>query len=99
MLIAKRGMPEGTTVLLIMMSIVCGRSFAMALNRLIDRHIDAQNPRTKDREIPAGRLGTGEVLAFLGATLAGLLWATSKLPPLCMKLLPVALFLLVSYSY
>lgn len=99
MLIAKRGMPEGSTIGLILLSIFCGRSFAMGLNRVIDRHIDARNPRTKDREIPAGRLGMGEVLLFLAVTLAGLLAATSKLPPLCMKLLPLALFLLVSYSY
>lgn len=99
MLIAQRGLPAASTVGLVMTSIVCGRSFAMALNRVIDRHIDARNPRTKDRELPAGRLGLGEVLLFLALALAGLIWSVSLLPPLCMKLLPLALFLLVSYSY
>ncbi|AHV98088.1 UbiA-like polyprenyltransferase [Paenibacillus sabinae] len=75
------------------------RSAAMGLNRLIDRVSDAKNPRTAGRAIPAGLLKVGEVIAFIAFSFFLLFWAAFKLNPLSAKLLPIAVFLLVFYSF
>ncbi|WP_342561819.1 UbiA-like polyprenyltransferase [Paenibacillus sp. FSL R7-0345] len=75
------------------------RSAAMGLNRLIDRISDAKNPRTAGRAIPAGLLKVGEVSVFIAISFFLLFWAAFKLNPLSAKLLPVAVFLLVFYSF
>jgi 4-hydroxybenzoate polyprenyltransferase len=75
------------------------RTAAMGLNRLIDPDIDARNPRTAGRAIPAGLIGKGLTLTFVIASLVLLLAAAAKLNPLCLKLAPLALFFLVLYSY
>ncbi|MEK5238470.1 UbiA-like polyprenyltransferase [Paenibacillus sp. FSL L8-0470] len=75
------------------------RSAAMGLNRLIDRISDAKNPRTAGRAIPAGLLKVGEVIIFIGISFFLLFWAAFKLNPLSAKLLPIAVFLLVFYSF
>lgn len=75
------------------------RSAAMGLNRLIDRISDAKNPRTSGRAIPAGLLKVGEVVIFIGISFFLLFWAAFKLNPLSAKLLPIAVFLLVFYSF
>jgi 4-hydroxybenzoate polyprenyltransferase len=69
------------------------------LNRLIDAAIDAQNPRTAGRAIPAGLIGKGATLAFIVAATGLMLLAAAMLNPLCLKLAPVALFFLMLYSY
>jgi 4-hydroxybenzoate polyprenyltransferase len=71
----------------------------MAMNRLFDAEIDARNPRTAGRAIPAGLLGKGTVLAFIVLSVCLLLYAASRLNPLCLYLSPVALFFLVLYSF
>jgi 4-hydroxybenzoate polyprenyltransferase len=71
----------------------------MGLNRVIDAEIDARNPRTSSRAIPAGLLGKGTVVVFIVLSLALLLFAAARLNPLCLKLAPVAVFFLVLYSY
>jgi 4-hydroxybenzoate polyprenyltransferase len=75
------------------------RSAAMGLNRLIDRISDAKNPRTAGRAIPAGLLKVGEVSVFIAISFFLLFWAAFKLNPLSAKLLPIAVFLLVFYSF
>lgn len=75
------------------------RSAAMSLNRLIDKAIDFRNPRTKDRALPAGLLQSAEVLLFILVSFALLFWAASNLEPIAMKLMPIAVFFLVIYSY
>ncbi|AIQ13512.1 UbiA-like polyprenyltransferase [Paenibacillus durus] len=75
------------------------RSAAMGLNRLIDRVSDAKNPRTAGRAIPAGLLKAGEVIVFVAFSFFLLFWAAFKLNPLSAKLLPIAVFLLVFYSF
>ncbi|WP_168119159.1 UbiA-like polyprenyltransferase [Paenibacillus sp. HB172176] len=75
------------------------RSAAMSLNRVIDKTIDLHNPRTKNRAIPAGLLKSAEVLVFILASFAILIWAASNLAPIAMKLMPIAVFFLVVYSY
>ncbi|SET52734.1 UbiA-like polyprenyltransferase [Paenibacillus sp. NFR01] len=75
------------------------RSAAMGLNRLIDRISDAKNPRTAGRAIPAGLLKVGEVALFVVFSFALLFLAAFNLNPLSAKLLPIAVFFLVFYSF
>lgn len=91
--------PNPATCLWILLAMVGGRTFAMAINRLIDATIDGENPRTQNRSIPAGRVKKSEawVLVLLAATLLSV--ATYQLPPICQQLLPVAFFILILYSY
>lgn len=83
----------------ILLAMVGARSAAMGLNRLIDKAIDARNPRTASRALPAGRLKPTEVLVYVALSFALLFWATFQLDPLAAKLLPIAVFMLVFYSY
>ena len=98
-LLAAGGLPGGHQLLWICLAMVGARTAAMGLNRLIDADIDARNPRTAGRAIPAGLIGKGITLTFICASLALLLAAAAKLNPLCLKLSPLALFFLVLYSY
>ncbi len=98
-LLAANGMPGIWQLLWIVLAMVGARTAAMGLNRLIDAEIDAQNPRTANRAIPAGMIGKGATLVFIVASLALLLVAAARLNPLCLKLAPLAVFFLVLYSY
>ena len=85
--------------LLVALAAVAARTAGMSLNRLIDRHIDARNPRTKVRELPAGKMKTAEGLALLvGSTLAYLA-ACAALGPWYLKIsiVPLAVFALYPY--
>jgi 4-hydroxybenzoate polyprenyltransferase len=83
----------------ITLAMVGARSAAMALNRLIDRHIDAKNPRTANRAIPAGLVSVPFVWGFVIVSFALLFLAAFQLNMLATQLLPVAVFFLVFYSY
>jgi 4-hydroxybenzoate polyprenyltransferase len=98
-LLAARGIPSGEKLFWIVMAMVGARTAAMGLNRLIDAEIDARNPRTAGRAIPAGLLGKGSVAGFIALSVLLLLYAAARLNPLCLWLSPVALFFLVLYSY
>lgn len=91
--------PTWTQVFWICLAMVGARSAAMGLNRLIDAKIDARNPRTATRHIPAGRVSVGEAWLFVGISTLLLLLSAWMLNPLCLLLSPVALFFLVLYSY
>jgi len=78
---------------------VGARTAAMGLNRLIDAEIDARNPRTANRAIPAGLIGKGATLVFIASATLLLLFAAKMLNPLCLMLSPVAIFFLVLYSF
>ena len=97
--LAVGGMPTANQFLFITLAMVGARTAAMSLNRLIDRHIDALNPRTKTRAIPAGLLGVTEVWIYTLLSIALLIYATMQLTPLATKLLPIAVGSLVIYSY
>ncbi|MGE0200030.1 MAG: UbiA-like polyprenyltransferase [Candidatus Melainabacteria bacterium] len=90
--------PPVMTVVWIVLAMVGGRTYAMAINRLLDARFDAANPRTRGRGIPAGRVKPVE--AWLLVAGAGLLFtlATMQLPPLCLQLLPLAFVILTVYS-
>lgn len=92
-------MPTWAQIGWVLMAMFGARSAAMGLNRLIDRASDAKNPRTANRAIPAGLLKIGEVIIFIVASFALLFWASSQLNSLSMKLLPIAVVMLVLYSY
>jgi 4-hydroxybenzoate polyprenyltransferase len=98
-LLAAQGMPSAIQIVWIVAAMVGARTAAMAMNRLIDAEIDARNPRTVGRAIPAGLIGKGITLFFIIAATALMLFAAAMLNPLCLKLSPVALFFLVLYSY
>jgi 4-hydroxybenzoate polyprenyltransferase len=98
-LLAAKGLPGGLQIFWIIMAMVGARTSAMGLNRLIDAEIDARNPRTAGRAIPAGLIGKGVTAVFILASLALLLLAAARLNPLCLKLAPLAVFFLVLYSY
>lgn len=98
-LLAANGLPSGRQVLWIILAMAGARTAAMGLNRLIDAEIDAKNPRTANRAIPAGLIGKGATLAFIAAATLLLLIAAKMLNPLCLKLSPVAIFFLVLYSF
>jgi 4-hydroxybenzoate polyprenyltransferase len=85
----------------ILLCMVAARSFAMAFNRLADRRLDAHNPRTAGRHLPAGILSVGQVSAFAAASAAGFIAATLLFSPNRLPLylaVPVLLFL-AGYSY
>ena len=92
-------LPEWSEVGWILLAMVGARSAAMGLNRLIDKTIDGRNPRTAIRALPAGLLKSGEVILFIIVSLALLFWAASQLNVLSVKLLPIAVIMLVFYSY
>jgi 4-hydroxybenzoate polyprenyltransferase len=88
-----------TVVLGIVVAMVAARTAAMGWNRIIDRHIDAKNPRTETREIPSGKISLKVAWAATLLSIALFVGAAAYLGPLCLKLSPLALFFLLGYSY
>lgn len=84
---------------LIAIAAVGARTAGMSLNRLIDRHIDARNPRTQVRELPAGKMKTAEAVALLAGSTAAYLAACAALGPWYLKVsvVPLAIFALYPY--
>ena len=97
--LAARGIPSLHTSIWIIVALVAARSAAMAFNRLVDATIDAANPRTRIRALPAGRLGKGFVTWFVVVTSAILIFAAYRLNPLAFYLSPVALAIIFLYSF
>ncbi|WP_462264730.1 UbiA-like polyprenyltransferase [Mucilaginibacter sp.] len=85
-------------LLLMLVCMVCARNAAMAFNRYLDREIDAKNPRTKVRDIPAGRITPGAALAFTIVNCVLFMAATFFINLLCFYLSPVALLVVLGYS-
>jgi 4-hydroxybenzoate polyprenyltransferase len=97
--LAVGGVPSAHDLLWLTLAMVGARSLAMALNRLIDAGIDARNPRTASREIPAGLLSNRAVIAFCLASLTLFLVAVWQLDPLVRWLWPVPVIAFVVYPY
>jgi 4-hydroxybenzoate polyprenyltransferase len=83
----------------ILVAMVGARSAAMAFNRIADRGIDAANPRTRSRDIPAGRVSVASASVFCAISAAVFVFAAWRLNPLCLALSPVALLVVLGYSY
>ncbi len=86
-------------LLLVLLCMVFARNSAMGFNRWLDRRFDLLNPRTSGREIPAGIISPGSALAFVIANSLLFIFTTWFINPLCFKLSPVALVILLFYSY
>ena len=92
------GWPGWRTFGLILISMVCARTCAMAFNRIADRKFDALNPRTAGRHLPTGRISFFSAVALCLLSGAGLLAASYFLNPICFYLSPVALVVICFYS-
>lgn len=98
-MLAANGVPGGRVVVWIVVAMVSARSAAMAFNRLADASIDAANPRTRTRALPAGVLTPAFVATFVCISCAVFVFAASQLNRLSFLLSPVALAVLLLYSY
>lgn len=97
--IAAGGVPAVATLGKIVLAVLLARTAAMAFNRWADRRLDAENPRTRDRAIPAGQLGAGFVLATVVVSAASFVATAAWIGPLPLALSPVALVVLLGYSF
>ena len=84
---------------LVLICMVTARSAAMAFNRYLDRHFDAQNPRTAIREIPKGLIAANNALRFVIVCCLLFMITCWFINALCFYLSPVALFVILFYSY
>ncbi|MGH9503840.1 MAG: UbiA-like polyprenyltransferase [Terriglobales bacterium] len=98
-MLAANGLPAGQQLLWIIVAMVAARSAAMAFNRLADASIDAANPRTRTRALPAGTLTPAFVATFVVVSCAVFVLAASQLTHLALLLSPVALALVLLYSF
>lgn len=99
LLVATDGRPRLELAGLVVLAAVAARTAAMAYNRYVDRHIDGQNPRTRERELPSGLIRPTQALALtVGASLV-FLAAAYALSPLCGLLAVPVLLILLGYSH
>lgn len=99
MAVAAGGRLNWVDLVLITIAMVGARTFAMAANRIIDRHIDARNPRTAQRELVTGVVTLKTAWIGAGVAIGVFLVAAAALNPLCLMLAPLALVPLVVYPY
>jgi len=98
-MLAAQGWPSAHALLWIVVAMVGARSAAMTFNRIVDRRVDAANPRTRGRALPAGTLSLRFAWGFLLASAAVFELACWRLNPLCLALSPLALGWVFFYSY
>jgi len=98
-MLAAHGFPRPMQLVWIIVCMVTARSAAMAFNRWADASLDAANPRTRTRAIPAGLLSKGFVAGFTCVMAALFMFAAGQLNPLTLLLSPVALGIIFAYSY
>ncbi len=91
--------PRLSQIGLILLAMVGARSAAMAFNRLVDLPFDARNPRTRGRALPQKQVTKAYVVAFIVVSAAVLVFAAAMLNPLAFKLSPVALLIVLGYSF
>jgi len=99
MLLAAGGFPPFRLTFWILLALISARTAANALNRLVDKDIDARNPRTAGRHMPQGLVTTKEVLLLILVCFALLTLSAFMINPLCVVLLPVPVFLFIIYSF
>ncbi len=98
-ILAANGFPTWWQMLWITVAMFGARSAAMTFNRIVDRDIDAMNPRTANRELPSGKLSVGFAWVFLYISIGVFLLASYSLNWLTFALSPVALIFILGYSY
>ncbi len=96
-MLAARGWPPWPTVAAILVAATGARTLALALNRILDRAIDARNPRTAGRELPSGKMTLAQAWGVAVAGLAVYAGAIAFLPPLCAMLAPIPVAVFVLY--
>ena len=99
MLLASNGNLDFITIFWIIVAFMGARTGANAINRVIDAEIDAKNPRTATRQIPQGLMKKKEVIVFSVVCFAIMVYAAWKINFICFILSPIALFLMIIYSY
>ncbi|MBE6054643.1 MAG: 4-hydroxybenzoate octaprenyltransferase [Clostridium sartagoforme] len=99
MLIAGNNKLDFSTIIWILVAFLSARTGANALNRVIDAEIDAKNPRTATRQLPQGLMNKKEILIFVVICFLVMIFAAWKLNTICLILSPIALFLMIIYSY
>jgi 4-hydroxybenzoate polyprenyltransferase len=99
LLLAADGLPSLAVLVLVVIAFLAARNAGHSFNRWADRDLDAANPRTRDRAIPAGRRSSASALAIAAASGAILLVAAYLLNPLAFLLAPLALAVVYGYSY
>jgi 4-hydroxybenzoate polyprenyltransferase len=99
LILAQHRLPSPNIFFWTILAFLGARSAAMTLNRIIDAEIDARNPRTSTRAIPEGKISSGQALLLAIAAFFLMIFAASKLPPLCLWLSPIAIIWLSLYSY
>lgn len=97
--LASRGIPDVIRFIWIMTAFFGARNFANAVNRIVDRNIDAENPRTASRHIPSGEISAREAVFVSLFFFAVFLLGAAMLPPICLILAPLAGGLMIFYSY
>ena len=98
MLLGSHGeLPGAGMVLLVLAAATGARTVAFALNRIIDRHIDARNPRTATRDLPSGRMTMQEALGVMGAGLGLYFGAAYFIAPFCLMMSPIPLAVFLIY--
>lgn len=97
--LAEAGIPSWNKTLWIALAMLGARSGAMGLNRIIDCEIDALNPRTANRELPAGKIKKSHAWVFTIIAFSVMIFSAYMLNPLCLMLSPVAIGVFVLYSY
>lgn len=98
-ILAADGIPGAWTLLWITLAMVGARSAAMSFNRIADREIDAENPRTADRELPSGKLSVRFAWIFMIASCLLFFLSAAMLNRLALLLSPIALISVLGYSY
>lgn len=98
-ILAARGVPNLKVLGLVALAFAGARTSAMAFNRLADRHLDALNPRTANREIPSGQINMYQAWALVIIAVGTYVLAALALNWVCFYLSPVALTILLAYSY
>ncbi|MDX9800939.1 MAG: 4-hydroxybenzoate octaprenyltransferase [Spirochaetia bacterium] len=96
---ASRGTPGLISFIWIMTAFFGARNFANAVNRIVDKKIDSENPRTASRHIPSGEISVREAILVSMFFLAVFILGAAMLPPICLMLTPLAALLMVFYSY
>ena len=90
LLTKETGLPEVKTIFWIILAMIGARSFAMSVNRILDKEIDKKNPRTSSRELPQNKISINQATFFSILSLSVFIYSALQLPKICFLLLPIA---------
>ena len=99
MFLAAKGLPSIKTIIWVTIAMIGARSAAMGLNRYVDAEIDARNPRTANREIPAGNISKKNTMLYTVISLAVYFFSTYMMNKLALILSPIPILIFILYSY